>query len=179
MHTAQTDRITNTLTISTLPTIWDSLASAGVAAKYYFSDVPVTALFGSRLLPISFPYSTFLSDCAAGTLPSVSFIDPRFLGESTGTAGDDHPFADIRVGQSFLNEIYTAVTNGPGWAHTVLVITYDEWGGFFDHVNVNWAHDNDPAHAMRGFRVPTFVISPTPGEERSTTTSTTTARSWP
>ncbi len=160
MHTAQTDRISNTTNVSTLPTIWDSLAAAGVPHKYYYSDAPITALFGSRLLPISFPYSTFVSDCAAGELPAVSYIDPRFIGESTGTAGDDHPFSDIRVGQAFLNGIYSAVTNGPGWANTVLVITYDEWGGFFDHVNTSWAPDNDPTHSMRGFRVPTFVISP-------------------
>ncbi len=160
MHTAQTDRISNTTNASLLPTIWDSLAAAGVSANYYYADVPITALFGTRLLPISKPYSTFLSDCAGGTLPSVSYVDPRFVGESTGTAGDDHPFSDIRVGQSFLNDIYTAVTNGPGWAHTALIITYDEWGGFFDHVNVNTAPDNDPTHALRGFRVPTFVISP-------------------
>ncbi len=160
MHAAQTDRISNTAVLSALPTIWDSLIAAGVPATYYYSDIPMTALFGSRLTSITKPYATFLSDCAGGTLPSVSYVDPRFLGESTGTAGDDHPFSDIRVGQSFLNDIYTAVTNGPGWAHTVLVITYDEWGGFFDHVNVNTAPDNDPTHALRGFRVPTFVISP-------------------
>ncbi len=160
MHTAQTDRITNTYTAATMPAIWDSLAGAGVPAKYYYVDAPITALFGSRFLPISFPFSTFLSDCAAGELPAVSYIDPKFIGESTGTAGDDHPFSDIRVGQAFLNQIYTAVTNGPGWANTVLVITYDEWGGFFDHVNVNKAPDLDPTHALRGFRVPTFVISP-------------------
>ena len=160
MHAAQTDRISNTFTPSTLPAIWDSLAAAGVSGRYYYADVPVIALFGSKFLPISFPYAQFLTDCAAGDLPSVTYIDPRFIGESTGTAGDDHPFADVRVGQAFLNEIYTAVTNGPDWDSTVLVITYDEWGGFFDHVVPRAGADNDPTHALRGFRVPTFVISP-------------------
>jgi len=160
MHTAQTDRISNTLTASTLPAIWDSLAAASVPAKYYYSDAPITALFGARFLPISFPYSSFLSDCAAGTLPAVSYVDPKFIGESSGTAADDHPFSDIRLGQAFLNDIYTAVTNGPGWEHTVLVITYDEWGGFFDHAKPRQAPDVDPTHSLRGFRVPTFVISP-------------------
>jgi phospholipase C len=160
MHTAQTDRISNTFTQSTLPAIWDSLATAGVSGRYYYSDAPITALFGSRFLPISFSYTQFLADCASGDLPAVSFVDPRFVGESNGTAGDDHPFADIRVGQSFLNDIYTAVTNGPDWDSTVLVITYDEWGGFFDHVVPTKGADNDPTHALRGFRIPTFVISP-------------------
>jgi phospholipase C len=160
MHTAQTDRTSNTLTASTLPAIWDSLAGAGVSGKYYYSDAPITGLFGTRFLPISFTYPQFLADCASGDLPAVSFVDPRFIGESNGTAGDDHPFADIRVGQSFLNDIYTAVTNGPDWGSTVLVITYDEWGGFFDHVVPRSGPDNDPTHALRGFRIPTFVISP-------------------
>jgi phospholipase C len=160
MHTAQTDRITNTGTTSTLPTIWESLADANVSGRYYFSDAPITALFGSRLASITSPFSQFLTDCAAGELPSVSYIDPRFVGESTGTSGDDHPFADIRVGQAFLDQIYTAVTTGPDWDTSVLVITYDEWGGFFDHVPPSSAPDVDPSHKLRGFRVPTFVISP-------------------
>jgi phospholipase C len=160
MHTAQTDRISNTLVGSDLPTIWDSLSAANVSARYYFSDGPFVAIFGGRLAPISSPYSQFLTDCAAGELPSVSYIDPRFVGESEGTAGDDHPFADIRVGQAFLNDIYTAVTNGPDWDTTVLVITYDEWGGFFDHVVPTKGPDNVEANRLRGFRVPTFVISP-------------------
>src|SRR4029079_9578853 len=62
------------------------------------------------------------------------FVDPRFVDEQNGTSGDDHPHADIRNGEAFLNLIYTAVTRSPAFAHTVLVINYDEWGGFFDHV---------------------------------------------
>ena len=61
-------------------------------------------------------------------------MDPRFLGEEQGTSGDDHPHADIRGGEAFLNQIYHAVTTSPAWTNTVLVINYDEWGGFFDHV---------------------------------------------
>ncbi len=160
MHTAQTDRISNEPRVANLPTIWDSLAAAGVSGRYYYGDFPFIALFGTNFLSISSPYSQFLSDCASGDLPAVSFVDPKFGGESDGTGSDDHPFTDIRVGQSFLNDIYTAVTNGPDWDSTVLVITYDEWGGFFDHVVPRAGHDNDPTHALRGFRVPTFVISP-------------------
>jgi phospholipase C len=82
------------------------------------------------------------------------------MDEASGTSGDDHPHADIRVGQSFVNQIYRAVTTSPQWSRTVLVITYDEWGGFFDHVSPPTAPDANPACRLRGFRVPTMVISP-------------------
>lgn len=159
-HAAQTDRITNTTTISTLPTIWDRLAAAGVTGRYYFSDVPILALWGIKYIPISRPVIAFLADCALGTLPQVSFVDPRFIDEQSGTSGDDHPHADIRNGEAFLNLIYTAVTTSPNWANTVLVINFDEWGGFFEHVPPHMAPDNNPANALRGFRVPCLIISP-------------------
>jgi phospholipase C len=147
--------------VAKLPTIWDSLAAAGVSAKYYYSDAPfIVIVGGAKYLPISFTFDQFLADCAAGELPSVSYVDPRFIGEDDGTAGDDHPFADIRVGQAFLDQVYTAVTTSPNWETTALVITYDEWGGFFDHVVPIKGMDNDPTHALRGFRVPLLMISP-------------------
>ncbi|MGH3390189.1 MAG: alkaline phosphatase family protein, partial [Actinomadura sp.] len=65
-HAAQTDRIENSLTVSTLPTIWDRLADAGLRGRYYFNDVPFTALWGAKYLGISRPYLTFLTDCALG-----------------------------------------------------------------------------------------------------------------
>jgi phospholipase C len=162
LHSAQTDRLHNNEgpTISSLPTIWDRLSARGIPGRYYFSDAPFTALWGTKYASISAPFSTFLTDCATGQLPAVAYVDPRFLDEGSGTSGDDHPHADIRVGQSFLDRIYRAVTTGPGWGRTVLVITYDEWGGFFDHVAPPLAPDANPACRLRGFRVPTLVISP-------------------
>ena len=73
--------------------------------------------------------------------PAVSFVDPRFTDEGSGTSGDDHPHADIRSGETFLAEVYNAVTTSPGWANTLLVINYDEWGGFYDHVAPGTAPD--------------------------------------
>ncbi|HVN60765.1 MAG TPA: alkaline phosphatase family protein, partial [Gaiellaceae bacterium] len=95
-----------------------------------------------------------------GRLPAVSYVDPVFTGTDEGTMADDHPHADIRAGEYFLNRIYHAVTTSPAWKRTLLVITFDEWGGFFDHVPPAVAPDTDPAHAQRGFRVPTLLISP-------------------
>jgi phospholipase C len=159
-HAAQTDRIHNSTATATMPTIWDSLASAGVTGKYYYSDVPFLALWGTKYLPISAPYSQFLSDCGAGTLPAVSFVDPRFTDESSGTSGDDHPHADVRSGELFLNEIYTAITRSPVWPRTLLVVNFDEWGGFYDHVAPGTAPDVSTTTALRGFRVPALVVSP-------------------
>jgi phospholipase C len=161
-HSAQTDRIDESMTTATMPTIWDRLASAGVSGHYYYSDVPFLALYGTRYLPISRTYPQFLADAAAGTLPAVSFVDPRFLDEGSGTSADDHPHADIRAGQSFLHQVYQAVTAGPAWPRTALVINYDEWGGFFDHVPPGTAPDPRPDldTGLRGFRTPCLVISP-------------------
>ncbi|WP_284763506.1 alkaline phosphatase family protein [Arthrobacter sp. efr-133-R2A-63] len=159
-HSAATDRLHNSTVTSTMPTIWDRLAAAGVQGKYYYGDIPFTALWGTKYVGISRPYAEFLSDCSSGKLPSVSFVDPRFTDESSGTSGDDHPHADIRSGELFLAEVYNAVTTSPNWANTMLVVNYDEWGGFYDHVPPQTAPDSNPDTAQRGFRVPSMVISP-------------------
>ena len=166
-HAAQTDRLSNTLDFSTLPTIWDRLAEEGVSANYYFSDVAFLWLWGAKYVPIMRTYDQFLADAQAGTLPSVAFVDPRFVDEASGTSGDDHPHADIRVGDAFLAETFQAVATGPNWPHTVFIVTYDEWGGFFEHVPPPRAAapnavDPDLASgkALLGMRVPVVVASP-------------------
>lgn len=160
MHAAQTDRLHNSTAKATMPTIWDRLKDAGLTGKYYFSDVPFTALWYDKYLDISFPYADFLTDAAAGQLPAVSFVDPRFQDEASGTSSDDHPHADIRAGESFLAEVYAAVTSSPNWANTLLVVNFDEWGGFYDHVAPSTAPDVSSATALRGFRTPALVVSP-------------------
>jgi phospholipase C len=160
MHSAQTDRLHNSTTTATMRTIWDQLAAASVTGRYYFSDIPFLALWGTKYLPISRPFATFLSDAATGQLPQVSFIDPRFEDEGSGTSQDDHPHADIRAGEQFLNQVYQAVTSSPNWSRTLLVVNFDEWGGFYDHVAPGSAPDARSDTNLRGFRVPALVISP-------------------
>jgi phospholipase C len=165
LHAGQTDRLSNTTTMSTLPTIWDRLAAAGLAGRYYYSDVPFLALWGARYAGIGRPFAALLADCAAGTLPAVAYVDPRFVDESSGTSADDHPHADVRNGEAFLSQVYGAVTGVPALPATLLVITYDEWGGFFDHVPPAVAPLPAADAALgsdgrRGFRVPALVISP-------------------
>jgi phospholipase C len=166
MHAAQTDRLTNTSTISTLPTIWDRLQAAGLSGRYYFTDLPFLALWGTIYANISKPFAQFLTDAAAGTLPNVAYVDPGFAQENSDTSNDDHPHGDIRDGETFLNQVYTAVTSSPNWSKTVLIINFDEWGGFFDHVPPPLAPIPSASRAAGvpdgrlGFRVPCVVISP-------------------
>src|ERR1700691_4116864 len=166
-HAAQTDRLSNTLDLSTLPTIWDTLAAAGVSHKYYFRNVPFLALWGDKYIGISALYADFLLDAATGTLPAVSFLDPRFTILDDGEGNDDHPHADVRAGEAFLGQVYRALTGGPGWPHTVLVVNRDEWGGFYDTVVPprviapnNIDTDLVDGNALLGCRVPVVVVSP-------------------
>ena len=166
MHAAQTDRLSNTFEPSTLPTIWDRLAAAGVTARYYFSDAPFLGLWGPKYFSISRTFDRFLEDCANGTLPQVSFVDPKFIDEESGTSNDDHPFSDIRNGEVFMNHVYDAVRTSPAWDKTVFIINFDEWGGFFEHVPPPTAQIPPASRAAGdtdgrlGFRVPAVVMSP-------------------
>jgi phospholipase C len=165
-HAAQTDRLDNTLKISDLPTIWDRLSDKDLKARYYFSDIPMLALWGVKYVPIMRFVSSFFDDAAAGNLPDVCWVEPRFIGETQGISGDDHPVSDIRAGEAFLSKVYNAVINSPNWTNTVLVINFDEWGGFFDHVAPTAAPVPEADKAagdssgLRGFRVPALLISP-------------------
>jgi phospholipase C len=161
MHCAQTDRLHNNTTFSTMPTIWDRLKAKGVSNAYYWSDLPFSGLLGIKHAPSKVArFEQFLLDAQAGALPKVSFVDPQFLREEEGESNDDHPHADIRAGEDFMNQVYNAVRTSPQWDKTALVITYDEWGGFFDHVPPDHAPDVRRKTSLRGFRVPTLVISP-------------------
>ncbi len=165
-HSGQTDRLNDSLNFCTLPTIWDNLQAAGVSCKYYFGNVPFLALWGVKYLNISHDFNTFLSDCANGTLPSVSYLDPK-LTLLLNFAQDDHPFSDIRNGEAFLSQVYQAVSTSPQWDSTVVIFNRDEWGGFFDHVPPPRAlapNDVDPdlvdGKALLGMRVPSVIVSP-------------------
>jgi phospholipase C len=166
-HAAQTDRLSNTLDLSTLPTIWDRLQAAGVSCRYYYSNVPFLALWGIKYLPISALIDQFTADVASAALPQVSFVDPWFTILDDGTGNDDHPHADLRKGEIFLRSIVSTLATSSLWSKTVLIINRDEWGGFFDHVvpprviapnNVDTDLVN--GQALLGCRVPTLMVSP-------------------
>jgi phospholipase C len=145
------------------PTIWDRLAAAGVPAKYYGTDLPTIALWGTRLVAYNNPIDAYFTDAAEGTLPNVVFVDPGFL---SGNRTDDHPYADIRAGQRFLRDVFQAFAESKHWKRGAFILTYDEWGGFFDHVAPPVLADDlaNPVDAenfgQAGFRVPAVVASP-------------------
>jgi phospholipase C len=106
---------------------------------------------------------SFLEDAAAGTLRSVSWIDPAFTNfNPLGLpVNDDHPPADIKDGQDLVLAVYDALASSPQWDRSLLVVIYDENGGFYDHVPPPQAADDEPEmFGSYGVRVPAIVVSP-------------------
>ncbi|MGN6795260.1 MAG: alkaline phosphatase family protein [Streptosporangiaceae bacterium] len=106
---------------------------------------------------------SFLEDAAAGTLRSVSWIDPAFTNFNLlgFPVNDDHPPADIKDGQDLVLAVYDALAASPQWDRSLLVIVYDENGGFYDHVPPPDAADSEPEMFGRyGVRVPAIIVSP-------------------
>ena len=107
--------------------------------------------------------ASFLEDAARGTLPSVSWIDPNFSNFNPigFQPNDDHAPADIKDGQELVLAVYHALAAGPQWEKTMLVIFYDEHGGFYDHVPPPAApDDNRRVFGRYGVRVPALIVSP-------------------
>jgi phospholipase C len=157
-----------------LPSFVRHLDAAGASWRWYTHELFATIWAVDRdYLPKTFdnvrPFSSpfrfddFFSAASAGTLPDVAWIDPNFVdvGGAVGS-NDDHPPSDVRAGQELVLKVFNALASSPAWERTLLVITYDEHGGFFDHVDPPSADDDDPRpelHAL-GPRVPALVVSP-------------------
>ena len=141
-------------------TLWKRLQSAGKTFKNYAAGAVTwyTGAFIGEILNLnpSKPIAEFFTDAKNGTLPNFSIIDPDFF------AADDHPSHDIRLGQVFVSSVYRALTESPQWKRTLLVITYDEHGGFFDHVPPPTTEDDhvDLGFDQMGFRIPVVVVGP-------------------
>jgi phospholipase C len=111
-------------------------------------------------------FARFQSDLAAGRLPQVSFLDPDYE-----TTSEENP-QDIQLGERYIAQVVQALMAARTWQHTALFITYDEHGGYYDHVPPPAAIPPDsiaplltptdvPANFDRyGFRVPLIVVSP-------------------
>ncbi len=118
-------------------TIFGLLDLNNVSWTDYYSDLKYSRVY----VPNSAHQQTidhFATDAAAGTLPAVSFIDPSVLADQDINGltlqTDEHPPSDIRAGQYFISTIVDALRNSPSWNDSVMIITYDEHGGFYDHV---------------------------------------------
>jgi phospholipase C len=118
-------------------TIFDLLDKNGVTWADYFQDAPQGGSFRlftpTSMDPHFVPLSGFFAQAAAGTLPSVSFVDPNFGLSGTAAENDEHPPTDIQRGQAYVSQVINAVRNSPNWKDSVIFLTYDEHGGFYDH----------------------------------------------
>jgi phospholipase C len=149
-------------------TIFDRALARGITATYYNSDLPFSALYGTRGLSWTRPIADFYEQAAAGTLPNICFVDPPFRdgGGGDGTSADEHPHGDIRLGQAFMSDVVHAFMESPQYERGVLFIDYDEWGGFFEHVRPRRVPDDRASTditedwGLTGFRVPAVAVSP-------------------
>ncbi len=157
LHGATSKGRQSNLPVVGFTSIFDRLAAKRVAATNYYSDVAwATGAYGQ--LGGLATIERFFEDAAAGNLPPFSIIDPNFFG---GGANDDHPDHDIRLGQALIGSVAGAIAQSPQWKRSLLVVTYDEHGGFYDHVPPPAAIDDEAAFRRLGFRVPSLVIGPT------------------
>ncbi|HZU61190.1 MAG TPA: alkaline phosphatase family protein, partial [Solirubrobacteraceae bacterium] len=113
------------------------------------------------------PVSQFFSDARAGKLPQFSLLDPNY-----STTSEENP-QNITLGEGFLGRVIHALRDSPAWRKTLLIVTYDEHGGYYDHVpppralapdsfgpRVNPGEKTYDGFARYGFRVPAMVIGP-------------------
>ena len=152
-------------------TIFDRLDAHGITWKDYFTNLATPELFpplylknqGTKIVPIA----GFFTDAAAGTLPGFCMVEPEY-----GRADEENP-QNIARGEAFAAQVINAVMAGPAWDRTLLIWTFDEHGGYYDHVPPPRAVPPDaippavPAgqsaydgFGRYGFRVPFAIVSP-------------------
>lgn len=155
-----------------VPTIFDSLQAAGVSWKFYVQNLDLDINYrntvegsqagqliwapvlnydrflddpelSSRIVPLE----EFFEDLANDTLPAVSYMVP--------SGASEHPPGSIQAGERFIRSLITGLMRSEAWPSTAFIWTYDDWGGWYDHVA--------PPQVDRfgyGFRAPTLLVSP-------------------
>lgn len=157
-------------------TIFDSLHENGLDFGIYFQNFPTTFFFRNlRKLKYIFKFHQFdlkfKRDARNGKLPCLTVIEPRYFDLKGFPGNDDHPSHDVANGQKLVKEVYEALRASPQWNETLLVITYDEHGGFYDHVQTPYVNVPNPdgntgpapfffKFDRLGVRVPTIMVSP-------------------
>jgi phospholipase C len=150
-------------------TIFDRLDAHGISWASYATNVSTLYVIADIVKKNPNRMKTidqFHADARAGTLPAVTYVDPNIL---TGT--EENP-QDLSLGEHFVSTVVGSLMNSPAWERTLLVWTYDEHGGYYDHVPpppaippddippVLSATDQPGGYDRYGFRVPTVVVSP-------------------
>lgn len=171
-------------------TIFDRLNAYGLSWTNYFTDLPQTAIIPATVKGNPTHYATiaqFYADCASGSLPAFSLVDPDFGiadvagGEVPGQpvptmvraqGQDEENPQNIRYGEQFVAQVVNAVMSSPAWPKTMLLWVYDEHGGYYDHVPPPRAIAPDSikpqlnpgdlpgGYDSYGLRVPAVVVSP-------------------
>ncbi|KAI3893420.1 hypothetical protein MKW92_045376 [Papaver armeniacum] len=156
-------------------TIFESLDEAGLSFGIYYQNPPAT-LFYRNLRKLKYlgkfhPFDLdFKKHCEKGTLPNYTVIEQRFFDLKLFPGNDDHPSHDVGEGQKLIKHVYETLRASPQWEKMLFIITYDEHGGFYDHVPTPTGVPSpdglvgpDPYKFQfdrLGVRVPTIMISP-------------------
>jgi phospholipase C len=143
-------------------TVWERMAQRCESTRNYFAGAlpwyaaafPARAFSGNDAITVA-RIEDFFRDARDGNLPAFSIIDPDFL------SNDGHPIHDLALSEVFIGAIYRALAASPQWSRSLLVVNYDENGGFFDHVPPPRTEDERPEFRQLGFRVPALVVGPT------------------
>jgi phospholipase C len=152
--------------------IFNVLEDLGADWRVY-SDAEVAPPLTRLMFPNLWPhddhfhhFSNFKQDCASGDLAQYTFLEPSFLVHPN----DEHPPHDVIAGEKFLFDIWQAVSRSPAWPETLLMITYDEHGGTYDHVHPPFGAASPDAKSNPGkegftfnrfgVRVPAVLVSP-------------------
>lgn len=166
----------------TQKSIFEQLSNTGHSWKNYFTSIGMVDAFffnwtfTSGNTDKAQPLKQFFDDAAAGQLPEFSFIDPSCCGVGTNSM---HPSGLVSDGETFMKDVYEALRSSPQWEQTLLILTYDESGGFFDHVppplaprpdNLTYTETTPTGETYTfnfdrlGGRIPTLLISPWVGK---------------
>ncbi len=150
------------------PTLFDQLSGNGNSWKNYHHGVPLTGLLFPHLLikhPLRFLHGIddFVEDAQKGELPSYSFIEPSYVIDPS----DQLPPHPLWKGEELIARVYNAIFGGSAWDKTLLIVTYDEHGGCYDHVPPPTHATPPDDHSGKydfdfdrfGVRVPTVLCS--------------------
>lgn len=157
-------------------TIFENLDDAGISFGVYYQNIPAV-LFYRNLRKLKYigkfhPYDlSFKNDAKNGKLPGYVVVEQRYMDSKLEPANDDHPSHDVYQGQMFVKEVYETLRSSPQWNQTLFIITYDEHGGFYDHVPTPISGVPSPDGIVGpepflfkfdrlGVRVPTIMVSP-------------------
>ena len=176
-------------------TIFELLQDYGISWKVYVTDPNPNPIDGTLFNMFSFsrqsqslqnivPASQFLTDAANGTLPQVAMIDPGYTSGRDEHPAETIPSGSVEKGSAYVSTLINGLMQSPSWSDSVFILTWDEVGGFYDHVSPQltvspdgippsdlagppnqdlcYQDTTDPTcdFIYTGFRVPMILVSP-------------------